>query len=200
MQSETFHSLIKPIETIQRKLWLAFLATVPMYVCLAYVQVGRPTSGVTPLQATPLAVVVVTMSLLAAVLGPYVPRLMFSESRLRKLLSRGVDPETLARDPKTGTVNEERLARIKSISPDEQRLLALVPTFFGAFIVRLAFNESIVLYGLLMAFFSGALIAILPFAIVSFALNLIVPSPLNMALERTASLGLQPGVIPPRPG
>jgi hypothetical protein len=93
MQSETFRSLVKPTETIQRRIWLGFLATVPMYICLAYVRLGRPTSSVTPPQSSPLAIPVVTMSLLAAILAPYVPRLMLSESRLRKLFNREPNPE-----------------------------------------------------------------------------------------------------------
>ncbi len=105
----------------------------------------------------------------------------------------------MARNYQTGKVDEDRLARIKTISPDEQRLLALVPYFFVGFIVRLAFNESIALYGFVLAFFSRSFVAILPFAMISLILNWTVPFPLDSALDRAASLGLKLGDIPAQP-
>ena len=71
----------------------------------------------------------------------------------------------------------------------EQQLLGVVLALFVGFIVRLAFNESIALFGLELAVLSRSFVGILPFAIVSFVLNWIVPLPLDEALKRTASVG-----------
>jgi hypothetical protein len=198
MQSETFRSLVKPTETVMRILRLAFLAMVLIYVCIAYLTFGRDAPGVMP-QSNPLTIPLAVLSLVAATLAPYAPRLLLSDSRLRELLDRQPDPETLARDRRTGKVDKDRLARIKTLSPDEQRLLALVPAFFAGFIVRLAFNESIALYGLVLVFISRSFVPVLPFAVVSLALNLMVSPALDSELRRVAGLGLQPDDIATQP-
>ncbi len=180
IQSETFRSLVKPMETVHRVIWLVYIATVPIYVCLAYVFFARTAPGATRPEGISFTIPVVILALLTAVLAPYVPRQLLSDSRLRQVLNRPTDPKA-------------------TISPDEQRLLALVPMFFVGFIIRLAFNEAVALYGLVLAFGSHSFVVILPFAIASLALNLMVPFPLDSALARAASLGLQPGGISPPP-
>lgn len=195
MPSENFRALIKPIATVQRVIWLAFLGAVLMYVYVAYSLFAQKASGGEPLLSNPLTIPFVILSLLAAALAPYVPPL--PDSRLRQLIDQ--PPEAIARDPRTGIVDEDRLARIRTLSSDEQRLLALVRALFVGFVVRLAFNESIALYGLVLAFISKSFVAVLPFAIVSFVLNLMVPSPLESALKRAESLGLQLADMPTQP-
>jgi hypothetical protein len=195
MPSETFRSLVKPLERVRLIIWLAFLGAVLMYVDVAYSLFAQKASGGEPLLSNPLTIPFVILSFLAAALAPYVPPL--PDSRLRQLIDQ--PPEAIARDPRTGIVDEDRLARIRTLSSDERRLLALVRALFVGFVVRLAFNESIALYGLVLAFISKSFVAILPFAIVSFVLNLMVPSPLESALKRAESLGLQLPDMPTQP-
>ena len=197
MQSETFRTLIGPIENVRRVIWIAFLAAVPIYVCVAYTMIARSAIGVEPPPAIPLKIPLVILSLVLAALAPYMPRLILPDSRLRQLIEQ--PPEVIARDPRTGRVDEEKLARIKTLSLDEKRLFAIVSYLFVGFIVRLAFNEAIALYGLVLAFMSRSFVAVLPFAVASLALNLMVPSLLDSALKRAASLGLEPGDLPIQP-
>ncbi|HVA40049.1 MAG TPA: hypothetical protein VNF49_05255, partial [Candidatus Binataceae bacterium] len=68
----------------------------------------------------------------------------------------------------------------------------LVPAFLVPFIVRLAFNESIVLYGLVLAQFSRSFLTILPFALVALALDLTVSPKLDSSFARAANLGFLP--------
>ena len=180
MQSENFRAMIKPITTVNRLIWIAFVAAVPFYVCVAYLTIDRSASGAMPGPPLSFKIYIVALSLLAAVLAPYVPRRLLRYSRLRQLLDREPDPSS-------------------TISPDEQRLLALVRYLFVGFIIRLAFNESIALYGLVLAFTTKSFAAALPFAVVSFVLVWKVPLPLDEALKRTASIGVEQGVIPTRP-
>ena len=114
---------------------------------------------------------IVALSLVTAALAPYAPGRLVPDSRLRQLLDREPDPAAI-------------------ISPDEQRLLALVRYLFVPFIIRLAFNESIALYGLVLAFTTKSFVAVLPFAVASFALIWMVPLPLDSAMSRAASLGI----------
>jgi ATP synthase subunit C len=195
--SETLLSLIRPLEASRRIIWLGFLFTVLVYVCIAWTFSAQTGSDTGSSPSKTFTILLVILSLLAAVLAPIVPRLMVPDSRLRQLINQ--PPEGLARNPRTHTLDEDRLARIKTLTVDEQRLLALVSAMFVGFIVRLAFNESIALYGLVIAFFSRSFVAILPFAIVSLALNFMVPTLLDLALKRATSLGLEPGGIQMQP-
>jgi F0F1-type ATP synthase membrane subunit c/vacuolar-type H+-ATPase subunit K len=182
MESESFRLLVRPQEIVHRIIWMAFVGAVLMYVFVVYMLLGRAASGGGSVQSNPLTIPFVILSVLGAVLGPFMPRVMLPDSRLRQLLNRPSDQQATA-----------------GISADEQRLLALLPNFYTGFIVRLAFNESIALYGFMLALFSKSAIVILPFAIVSVALNLMVPLPLDSMRQRTSSLGLQEGVMPTRP-
>jgi hypothetical protein len=176
MPPENFRPLIRPMETVHRIIWLAYIAAVPVAVCVVYVLLGRTAPRFPPPPLIALAIPLAIISLVSAVLAPYVSNLLLPESRLREL------------------INRQPVA-----TPDEQRLGAIAPNFFVAFIVRLAFNESIVMYGLVLAFISRTFIAILPFAIVSLALNLTLPFPLDLARQRAASLGLLQEEVPTQP-
>jgi hypothetical protein len=197
MHSETFRSLVQPLETVRQVIWIAFLATILAYVGVAYAFFGKTGSGVEGLRSSPLTIPFLILSLVTAVLAPIMPRLIASDSRLRQLINQ--PPEALARDPRTCALFENRLAKLKTLSPDEQRMFALVNSGFVGFIVRLAFNESIALYGLALAFTAKSFIAVLPFAIIGFVLNLMVPSLQGSALNRAANLGIDSGNTPIQP-
>ena len=176
IQSEAFRNRIKKIGTVPRVIWLAYIGAVPLYLCVAYMLFGAR-AGI----SNPLTIPFVIICLLTAALAPYMPRQLLPDSRLRELLNRQYPPDA-------------------TLSLEEQRLLAIVSVFFVPFIVRLAFNESIALYGLVLAFSSRSVAVLVPFAIASLILNLMVPYPLQMALKRIASLGLQAGAVPTQPG
>lgn len=197
MYSETLLSLVQPLETIRRVIWIAFLGTILLYVAVAYAFFGEAGIGFNALGLSPLTIVCVALAVAAAVLAPTMPRLIAPDSRLRQLINQ--TPEALATDPRTGAVFENRLAKIRMLSADERRLYALVNAGFVPFVVRLAFNESIALYGLVLAFTAKSFVALWPFAVVSFALNLMVPSLMDSALSRAASLGIEPDNMPQQP-
>jgi hypothetical protein len=176
LQSEAFRNRIKKIGAVPRVIWLVYIAIVPFYLCVAYMLSG-PTAEI----SNPLTIPFAIISLLTATLAPYMPRQILPDSRLRELLNRQYPPDA-------------------TLSLEEQRLLAIVSVFFVPFIVRLAFNESIALYGLVLAFGSRSFAVLVPFAIASLILNLMVPYPLDMAQKRIASLGLQAGAMPTQPG
>ncbi len=180
MESETFSSMIQPMAAVHRMIRTAFVGAIPVYVVVAYVGLGSASPGATPGVPGLIKITTVALSLMTAALAPYVPRLLFPDSRLRQLLDRPPDPKA-------------------DISPDEQRLLALVGYLFAGFVARLGFNEAIALYGLVLAILSKTFVTVLPFAVVSFALVWKVPLPLDEALKRSASIGVEQGVMPTRP-
>ncbi len=199
MQSETFRELIRPIEKVRRVIWLAFIATVPLYIFSEYAQLGWPATGASSLRSNPMVVSLVLISLLCALAAPWMPGFLLPDARLREFLGKRPDLEELARGGQVQAVNQERLARIRTLAPDEQRLLALVPRFFTGFIVRLAFNESIALYGLVLASLSRNFVAMIPFAALSLVLNLAVSPKMDSDFERVARIGTQAGPAPIEP-
>jgi hypothetical protein len=193
--SQTSHSLIKQHERVCRIIWLAFLAAVPAYVCAVYlVDLLHPQTEIPPEAIKLFSKCLVVVSIVAAILAPIVPRWLVSDSRMRQLIDE--PPEALARDAKIGWVSEDLLSKIKTLSPDEKRLYALLAASFAPFMIRLAFNESIALFGLVLALFSRSVLVILPFAVVSFALNLMVPPPVDSARTRLRSLSISPADPP----
>jgi hypothetical protein len=194
MHSETFLSLVKPLEKLRRIGWLTNLVGTVAFAAAvyAYAFLAQPGSGVDALRSNPPTVPpipLVIVSVAVAVLATIVPRLMMSETRMRRLMSQ--PPEAFAGDPRMGAaVYKDRLAKIKSLSPDKQHLLALVSGSYSTFPVRLALNQSIAMFGLARALATKSFVVVLPFAVVSFALNLMVPSLLDFAMSRAASLGI----------
>src|SRR5580704_6822707 len=196
MQSDTFRSLIAPMERIRWAIWLAVVGPLPIFVAVAYAQFGR-SEPAAPLPSISLTMPLVILSVVLALLAPYMPRILLPDSRLRKLIEQS--PEEMARDPRTRSVDADRLARIKALPPDEKRLLVIVSNLFAGFTARVAFNETIGVIGLVLAFNSRSFAVLLPFVVASLALNLMLPSLLNMALQRAAILGLETGNTPIQP-
>lgn len=196
MQSDTFRSLVAPMERMRWAIWLALVVPLPFFVVVAYAQFGRSEAAAPP-PSISLTIPFVILSVALAVLAPYMPGILLPNSRLRKLIEQS--PEDMAREPRTGRVDEDRLARIKRLPADEKRLLVVVSNLFAGFIARVAFNEAIGVIGLVLAFTSRSFAALVPFAIVSLALNLMLPSLLSMVLQRAATLGLEAGYSPIQP-
>ena len=103
-------------------------------------------------------------------------------------VGRGADPEALARDPRRGIVDGERLQKIQSLTSAERKLLRLCGLFFASFIIRLSMNEAIAIYGVVLAFLSRSLIPMLPFAVAAIALNVACRPRIDPFLERATYL------------
>jgi hypothetical protein len=190
MQSPMFNELVQPMETVRRIIWLAFTGAIAVYIFITYVSFGWPASSLDPLLSNPLTIPLTVVSFVTAIASRWIPGLLLSDRQVRELLSRQPDPDALAAYPQIGRIDADRLAKIKGLPPGEQRLLSLVGPSFVPFLVRLAANESIALYGLVLGFLSQSLLPVLPFAIVAIGFQLTVPPKLDSDLERAARLRL----------
>jgi hypothetical protein len=192
MQSPTFSALVAPMEKVRRVIWLAFNAATALYVVIAYAMFGsgRPMAAVVP--DNPLAIPLIVVALLTALVSRRVAAAAMPERRLREIVARNPDPQALARNPQTRQVDQVRLQKIASLPPHEQRLLAAVSALFVPFVVQMAFNESIALYGLVLSFLTRTFPPVLPFAALALVLNLSVSPKLEPSLERVKHLPFQP--------
>src|SRR5262249_51550216 len=149
MVSQAFSSLVESIQRTRTIIWLALNAAIVLYVGLACFMFGVP-STVRDAFSHSMALPFVVLAVAAAVGARVVPSMMLPQQRVDALLSREADPRELARDPRTGSLDSERLATIQTLPQYEQRLLAVAQASLVPFIVRLALQESIALYGLVL--------------------------------------------------
>jgi hypothetical protein len=182
--SAAFHELTRPMAKVMRIIWFAFNGAILLYVVEAYQQFGWPSDGLEPIRSNPMTIPLVALSVVTAVASLWIGDLLIAMGRPQERFAQPPDPEVLAIDPRIGRPDPSRLARIKSLSEHEQRIFSLVSLIFVPFLVRLAFGESIALYGLVLSFLSRSLFPIVPFAIVSLALNLSVSPDLDTWLVR----------------
>jgi hypothetical protein len=191
MQSPAFSALAAPMEKVRRVIWLAFNAATLLYVAMAWAMfgAGRPIGAIVP--DHPLAVPLIVLALLTTLFARRIGALAMPERRLREIVARDPDPQALARNPQTHQIDQVRLQKIVSLAPHEQRLLAAVSALFVPFIVQMACNESIALYGLVLSFVTRSFPPVLPFAALALALNLNVSPKLEPSLERLRNLTFQ---------
>ena len=176
------------MERVRQVIWLAFIGAIVMYVCVAYLMFGARGSMGDLAPHNPLFAPFVIVSLLSAAGSRWIPASLVSDHKLRAILKRDPNPESLARNPQTGKVDADRLQKIKMLSPHEQRLFVAAGALFAPFVVQLAFNEAIALYGLVLSNVSRSFLPILPFAAVALALQLTVSPKLDSTLKRAGNL------------
>ena len=165
---------------------MALNAAILLYVWVTYFKfrssLSTPFPSSHPLTLT-LALALAAMAVAAAVAARWIPGLLVPEQRMREFV-QDADPTTLARNAQTGAVDTERLARIKTLLPHQQRMLAVAQASFTPFILRLALNESIALLGFVLSLRLQQFWPVVPFAVAALALNLFVSPRLDPDLTR----------------
>lgn len=192
MKSPLLAELLRPAETVRRIIWWAFFAAIFGYAVVLYRTTVNASARPMPGQ---FIYAVAVLSAGDAVLSFFISGLLLPQSRLRQLLAKDPDLEVLARTP-GGTPDQNRLSKIKMLSPQDRCLLSIVPAFFSVYIVRLALCESIALFGLVLGKISHSFVAILPFAAAALALMLTVSPGLDSSLERANALFRRPADAP----
>jgi fatty acid desaturase len=192
MESPTLSAMVAPMVSVKWLIWAAFNVATILYVAVAYLMFGRAGSmgSMVPPGPQPLAMFV--LAAITAIASRRIPKWVMPDRRLHEILTRDPDPESLARNAQTGQVNAQRLQKIKTLAPAEQRLLAASSSLFAPFVVQLAFGEAIALYGLVLSFWSHAFLPVLPFAAIALLLNLPLSPKLAPELERLRKLFYQP--------
>jgi len=186
MSSPALRELLRPAIFVNSMLWFVLTASIFIYAAVAFL-LERSGPGPTELPSG-LQMALSVVATLTGAASLLVPRVLLSDDRLRQVMKRDADPVALARHPKLGTVNEDRLRKIQALDGSERKLLQLPGLYFTCFILRLVLNESIVIYGLVMAFLSHSFAPILPFAAAAVLLNLTCFPRIEPLLERAGRL------------
>ena len=181
MQSEAFTSLVRPLQTTRTLIWISLNVAIVLYVVVACIQFGVPSTTAGAF-SHPMAWPLVAIAVAATIAGRMFPTMFYPPQRLRDLLTRDADLRAIARNPQTGALDEERLAKLEALSQQEQRLIAVAQASFTPFIVQLAIQEAVALCGLVLAFLSQSAAPVIPFAAAALLLNLMVPPKLDSVL------------------
>ena len=186
MKSPAVRELLRPAMLVNSILWFVLTASIFIYGLVAHLLAQRSPGPTEVSDAFELALAGV--AILTGFGSLLVARIFLSDDRLREAMRSDPDPEALARHPKLGIVDEERLRKIQSLSSSERKLLQLPGLYFTPFILRLVLNEAIAIYGFALAFVSHSLTPMLPFAAAAIALNLTCLPRIDPVLNRAARL------------
>jgi hypothetical protein len=176
-------ALRRPLLT-QRVLWVGYTASIAVYyVVVQVLSRGAPVAPALPEALSPYLWLAAGVVALAAVLYR---RRVNSDAYLFALLARPAAPEELAKDGRTGRVDENYRRQIEAISESDRRFLALFSRLQTQLIVSLALHESIALLGLVLAFLHHDPASLVPFGAAAVALNLWVWPSRERLHERVA--------------
>lgn len=182
MISPRVRELLRPEMFTASIVWAALTASILIYGLVAYLVAGRISGPTQVPDLLPLALGGV--AILTGAGSWLLARILLSDNRLRKAMRSEPTPEALARDPRRGIVDEERLRKIQLLSSSERKLLLLPRLYFTSLILRLTLNESIAVYGVILALLSHSLTPMLPFAAAAIVLNLTCIPRIDPVLER----------------
>ena len=186
MRSETFNQLVKPTQFIMTILWVALLLSVFVYIVIGFLV----TSGNEPRALDGVMVVVLAACAVGCAGASFiVPQMMFSPERIRKhMRSNEVDLEAVAKNPQTQSIDEDKLAKLESMSEIEQRLVGLPALYFAPFILGLALLESVGIFGLILTFLSQDVTYVIPFSGAAIVLMILRRPRLEAIFERAERL------------
>ena len=183
--SRELKEFLEPSRRLWLVLWFAMTFSMVIYVLVAFL-VSRQHSPAD--LSSGLLTAFGGIAAVATLASLLIPRFLPSDDRLRSELNSDFDPESLARNPQTGSVNQDRLQKIALVAPYEQKFMVLPFLYFTPFILRLVINEAVAIFGLVLSILSHSLAPMLPFIAVAIILNLAAFPRLDPMIERASRL------------
>jgi hypothetical protein len=175
--SDSLARVLRRFVLIQRVMWAYFTAAIVIYGGVLLFIRGTHTGGGGTID-TPVLLAIGTVAAIIAVASVLHRRWCYSDAYLDRLLGSPIDVRRMARQPRTGRVDEDLTARIDTLEPYERRFVALFVALQAPLLINLAVNEFIALIGFGAAFVAQDFTVFPPFAVAAIALNLRVwPGP-----------------------
>jgi hypothetical protein len=189
MLSDTLKELLRPLELVPRVIWAALTLSMLIYVCVVYymAQAGQLSSVVNAEVAKGLLTVCPLVAAVLACVSFLVRRLPLSERLVKARLASPIELSCHFTNPQTGLVNEQKRAKIESLSQREKKLLQVSTMCFPPTLLSMVVNEAIVILGLLLAILTGAPTAIVPYALIGITLNAVMFPSIRTFVEKVQS-------------
>ena len=170
MISEQLKELIRPAVLVQKIIWFVIVGSIIFYIGFVYIFIGGNKALTTSIGSNVDLLIYVLAG--AAFIGSILYyRYSLSDSRLKQFMSKDVDLELLAKDPRTKKIDAGKLSRLNSLSVLETKIYSLMFELQKITILSLILNELIVIFGSALAFISEDVSRIVPFGIVSLVLS-----------------------------
>jgi len=170
MISEQLKELIRPAVLVQKIIWFVIVGSIIFYIGFVYIFIGGNKALTTSIGSNVDLLIYVLAG--AAFIGSILYyRYSLSDSRLKQFMSKDVDLELLAKDPRTKKIDAGKLSRLNSLSVLETKIYSLMFELQKITILSLILNELIVIFGSALAFISEDVSKIVPFGIVSLVLS-----------------------------
>lgn len=185
MDSESLNKVLRPRTLTLRILWAAMTMTILFFVLVTYFITGQNQTEPVPIQ-NELRMVFYAIAVIAPVAAYFLRRRMLSSERLQSAMGMKVDLLAMATDSETGVTDEARLAEMKKLNPLELKAITLSGRYFTAMLLSLALHEVVALCGMMLAMLEQRFEAILPFAAVAIALDLLIYPCLDKFIEQNA--------------
>ena len=161
-------------------LWLALLASIGLYVAVAYLAVPAPGEDAELPEA--IAIVLTIAAVVAAAMSFWLPRFLLSDATLRRHMSQDSADLPPADAPADAPAGQE------PASDHDRRLCAAATLYFVPWVVGAVLAESVAIYGLVLAFLAQSPELMLPYAAAAAAILLIKRPRYDALLRRAAAL------------
>lgn len=155
---------------VQRSLCVTHTTAIVIYGGIALVMANASLgfAKVTAVLVLPCSIGAV----IVAAVSVYYRRWVYSDANLDRLLTRPIDMARLAKQPRTGRLDEAFAAEIDTLPKHEQRFVKLFADLQTPLVINLALNEIIALIGFVLAVLQRNPSLLLPFAAAGVVLNI----------------------------
>jgi len=173
-------------------IWFAFLLCWVLYTIVAYL--GTHINSQRPSHLSVLILFVfIGIAIVAGVCSLVIPRIIFSETRLRKMLKEIPTIERLATS-RNRRVDDKLLKKLKSLTLDEQRIYAIFAGYGGWYVVIGAIADLVAVISLVPAFLGVDFVLYFYLGIPALVLKVLHYPKLN-ALWASLELIVQKGTV-----
>jgi hypothetical protein len=172
MQSSSFYQAHVAKQLLNMKtIGAAIIISVPVYIVAGFLIIKDMGQGEIATSGLNLKLPLMAVGCLVAFISIAIRLYVVSNEQLEKTLAAPLNLERAARRPKTGSVDTVLLNQLEAMSEAEQKVVCLMMWYQTRYILMLAFNESIVLFGLVLAIVNRNVMEMVPFAAASIFLN-----------------------------
>lgn len=185
---------LQPIKRMYQLIWASLTAAVLLYLLvLVFIsgQVSGMPSTIDPLLRGVLAVLGGLVGVSSLLHHSHTQ----SDSYLRRMMSRDMQPRDIEEKARKMTPRNrsdaasvaDAVSKLALLTPFDRRRYALAADGFLPFVLNLALNEAVALFGFVIAILSRDLWSYLPFGITAIALNVYMRPRLEGLMERCES-------------
>ncbi len=170
MISDELKELNRPTILVQKVLWFIIVGSIIFYIGFVYIFIGGNKALASSVGSN-IELLIYVLAVAAALGSILYYQYAYSNKNLKRFMSKDVDIELLAKNPRKKEVDAGKLGQLNSLSPVELKIYSLMFELQKITIITLILNELIVIFGSAISFINEDSSKIVPFGIVSLVLS-----------------------------